>query len=133
MKKANELIAELRTLIGKTDERSNTRRDEIARWFRENGTEEDRALFQDFLEEGVSAVRSEIESIRQQISDDDYRLLPLSYIASHYFNKSTAWLSQRINGTPVRGRVYTLSEEQKSVFNKALKDIGRRIGSFQIA
>ena len=58
--------------------------------------------------------------------------LPLSYIAEHYFKKSASWLSQRINGTPVRGRVYTLNEEQKEIFNRALSDIGRLIGSYRI-
>ena len=51
--------------------------------------------------------------------------LPLSYIARNYFKKSPSWLSQRINGTPVRGRVYTLNEEQKEIFHRALRDISQ--------
>ena len=57
----------------------------------------------------------------------------MSYIAKHYFGKSSAWLSQRINGTLVRGKAYTLNDEQKRIFNNALQDISSRIGSLHLA
>lgn len=60
---------------------------------------------------------------------DKYEILPIPYIARHYFGKSAAWLHHRINGNPVRGKVYTLSPEQKEVFNAACRDISQKIGS----
>ena len=130
---AKELIKELAGLIGKTDARSEARRDEIAAWFKENNTPENVAMMQQFINNGLDEVNAEITDLRRQIKDEDYRLLPLSYIAGHYFKKSSAWLCQRINGTPVRGKVYTLNTEQKTIFNQALKEIGQKIGSFQLA
>lgn len=58
--------------------------------------------------------------------------IPLSYIAEHYFKKSASWLSQRINGTPVRGKVYTLNGEQKEIFNRAMREIGEMIKSYRL-
>lgn len=69
--------------------------------------------------------------IKEQLKDS-YEILPISYIAKNYFNKSSAWLYQRINGTKVRGRVYTLNEKEKSIFNDALQDIAKQIGSLSI-
>ena len=133
MNNAKELLNELRQLMGKTDAQSEVRRDEIATWFKEQGTADEKKALQEFIANGVDEARAEIANLRREISDEDYRLLPLSYIANHYFKKSAAWLSQRINGTPVRGKVYTLNSEQKSIFNQAVREIGQRIGSFQLA
>ena len=37
-----------------------------------------------------------------------------------------------LNGTLVRGRSYTLNEEQKKIFNDATQDISLRIGSIHL-
>lgn len=132
MEKAKELIKEMGTLMGKTDARSEQRRQEIALWFKDNSTPENDALFDDFITKGVGQVAEELESIRHQLEADEYKLLPLSYIATHYFGKSKAWLYQRVNGLKVRGRRYTLNEEQRAIFNDAVQDISRRIGSISI-
>ncbi len=71
------------------------------------------------------------KTIAEQLGDLK-QALPLSYIAEHYFKKSASWLSQRINGTPVRGRVYTLNREQKDIFNRALREIGEMIRTYRI-
>ena len=101
-------------------------------WFKDNSTPENDALFDDFITKGVGQVAEELESIRHQLEADEYKLLPLSYIATHYFGKSKAWLYQRVNGLKVRGRRYTLNEEQRAIFNDAVQDISRRIGSISI-
>ena len=118
--------------MSKEDVQSEARRMVIALWIRENKTEEVEKAFRAFMNEGLTEIEIEIEDIRRQFDDEDYKLLPLAYIAKHYFGKSHAWLSQRINGTKVRGQVYTLNNEQKEIFNKALQDISKKIGSFHI-
>ena len=133
MKEVDVKLKELKELMDKEDEQSEARRMEIALWIRENKTEEVEQVFRAFMDEGLTEIEIEIEDIRRQFNDEDYKLLPLAYIAKHYFGKSHAWLSQRINGTKVRGQVYTLNNEQKEIFNKALKDISKKIGSFHIA
>lgn len=132
MEKAKILIEELGTLMGKTDAKSEQRRKEISLWFNENSTPENDALFDEFVNRGVGQIAEELRSIRKQLEEDEYKLLPLSYIASHYFGKSRAWLYQRVNGMKVRGHRYTLNEEQRAVFNAAVQDISRRIGSICI-
>ena len=138
--KAKELIAELRTLAPKTDMHSLERANEIVEWFKNHP--EDKEAGQVFLEymntHGVDDMELGVRNMRRQIiaeqlEGDMKRILPMSYIAQHYFNKSRGWLSQRINGTPVKGRVYTLNSEQKETFNRALQDLGEMIGSFRIA
>ena len=133
MTEAKKKIAELRKLVGRTDENSKKRVDEIALWFKEHTDEESQRLFDEFMEEGISEMQVELEDIRHQIDDEAYRLLPISYIAKKYFGKSQSWLSQRINGTKVRGRVYTLTEDQKRIFNNAMQDLSEFFGSFRIA
>ena len=133
MEEAKVLIQELKGLMGKTTPESEVRRNEIFAWFKEHRDKESQALFDQFMDDGISAMETEVADIRRQIEDEDYRLLPISYIARKYFGKSHAWLSQRINGTKVRGHSYTLNEEQKQIFNHAMEDLAKFYGSFRLA
>lgn len=90
------------------------------------------------MDEWLDEIEVDVEDIkqkalRQQVNNKAYKLIPWSYIAKEYFGKSAAWLSQRINGTPVRGQIYTLSNEQKETFNRAVREVGEYIGSFRLA
>ena len=80
----------------------------------------------------LGRIDGDIATIRQQLGNR-YDILPMAYIAEHYFGKSRAWLYQRINGHKVRGKVYTLNEEQKRTFNEACQDLAKEIGSFRLA
>ena len=81
----------------------------------------------------ISMKEIEQEVMRSQIDDVTYKLIPWSYIAREYFHKTPGWLQQRINGQPVRGKVYTLSTEQKATLSLALNDICNKIGSYRQA
>lgn len=133
MEKTEVLLIEYKNLLGTEDEASEKRKKEILAALKEDGTQETREKIKALISAELERIDGDIKTIRERMDNEDYRLLPLSYIAKKYFGKSAAWLSQRINGTPVRGRVYTLSAEQKDIFNRAVKEIGERIGSFQIA
>lgn len=85
------------------------------------------------IKEELLQVNAELKGlVIKELLKSKYEILPISYIAKNYFNKSTAWLYQRINGTKVRGRVYTLNEKEKSIFNDALQDIAKQISSLSI-
>ena len=56
-------------------------------------------------------------------------IIPFSYIAKNYFNKSKSWLYQRLNGNSVNGKQATFSTEEIKIFNSALQDISNKIGS----
>lgn len=133
MENIRDLLAELKLLMGKTDMASEARREEIAQTIKMRSEEPGvKEAFETFIDEGITEVESNTENLRKQI-ERGYELLPVSYIAKHYFGKSRAWLYQRLSGYKVRGQVYTLNEEQKKIFNRAVQDIARQIGSLHLA
>lgn len=133
MTTTEELLKEYASLSGNDDAASEARKKEILDWLKAHESDEVRATAKEFVNEQFDKMEQEMAVLRSKISDDDYKLLPMSYIARTYFGKSAAWLSQRINGTLVRGKVYTLNAEQKRIFNDALRDISSRIGSLRLA
>ena len=71
-------------------------------------------------------------AIREQLQD----VLPsisLAYIAKTYFNKTRAWLYQRINGLKVNGKPARFTPEEIETLNYALKDIGGKLSSIRIS
>lgn len=123
---------EYAALAGNDDAASVARKEEIIGWlhaYADAATKEEAGRF---VKQKLGEIEISVDNLRAQIDGEAYRLLPLSYIAEHYFGKSAAWLSQRLNGTLVRGRSYTLNEEQKKIFNDAMQDISLRIGSIHL-
>jgi len=59
-------------------------------------------------------------------------IIPFSYIAKNYFKKSKAWLYQRLNGNNVNGKSVRFTVEEVQIFNSALQDISRKLGSIVI-
>ena len=106
--------------------------DQMAKRMREIATPEEMQEVEELMRVWLNEIGDDIADIKKQIREEDYKLLPSSYIAKNYFGKSSSWLYQRINGTNVRGRTYTLNGEQKKVFNSALKEIGEKIASLSI-
>ena len=56
-------------------------------------------------------------------------IIPFSYIAKNYFKKSKEWLYQRLNENIVNGKPAKFSESEIKIFNFALQDISKKIGS----
>ena len=134
MENLNDLLAELKSLIGSTEEADRKRFADILAALKERKDEpEVQAALEGFVADGIDELKKDTEKIRKQVQEESYALLPLAYIAKHYFKKSRAWLYQRINGYSVRGKVYTLNDREKEIFNNAVQDIARKIGSVHIA
>lgn len=133
MNNNTDLLKEYASLAGKEDEKSETRKTEILNYIKLHADDSDREEAKAFINPKMEQLQSEVLTLRDQLAEDDYKLLPLRYIAQKYFGKSAAWLSQRLNGSEVRGHVYTLNAEQKSIFNRAVQEIGQRISSLQLA
>lgn len=138
MNEYKEKLEEYGRLMGASDPESEKRKDELVAWLEANHTPEVQPLCDEWAEERMKEMEADVEDIkrealRQQMSEKAYKLIPWSYIAKEYFGKSVSWLTQRINGYPVRGRVYTLNTEQKDTLNRALSDIGDFIGSYRLA
>ena len=133
MNNNTDLLKEYASLAGKEDEKSKARKIEILNYIKLNADDSDREEAKAFISQKMEQLQSEVLTLREQLAEEDYKLLPLRYIAQEYFGKSAAWLSQRLNGSEVRGHIYTLNSEQKDIFNRAVKEIGQRISSLQLA
>lgn len=128
-------IEEYKSLAGEEDAVSQARKEELAEWLSENKAGHEDEIDR-LLEDWLNELESDVEDIKRQVlrkemDEKVYKLTPWGYIAKEYFGKSAAWLSQRINGTPVRGQVYTLNAEQKETLNRALSEVGALIGSYR--
>ena len=133
MNNNTDLLKEYASLAGREDEKSEARKIEILNYIKLNADDSDREEAKAFISQKMEQLQSEVLTLREQLAEEDYKLLPLRYIAQEYFGKSAAWLSQRLNGSEVRGHIYTLNSEQKDIFNRAVKEIGQRISSLQLA
>ena len=137
MEDIKKAIEEFKSLAGLDDAASVARKQEIMEWLADNkaGHEQEiELLMDDWLKEMETDVEDiKREALRQQLSDEAYKLIPWSYIAKQYFGKSLSWLTQRVNGYTVRGHVYTLNAEQKQTLNRALSEVGTLIGSYRVA
>lgn len=101
-------------------------------------TESDQEAIGNFILDSYKEMNEEADELLQQTEKAKElrkmkEIIPVSYIARHYFGKSAAWLQQRLYGYKVRGRVYTLSKEDRRKFDDALQDIANQIRSFSIA
>ena len=132
METYEDLLQEFEALLGKDAARSERRKAEIVAWMEANGDEGAKRACEEMIMRNLGRIDGDIATIRQQLGNR-YDILPMAYIAEHYFGKSRAWLYQRINGHKVRGKVYTLNEEQKRTFNEACQDLAKEIGSFRLA
>ena len=137
MNEIEMLTKELDSLMGETAPEKRKRFDEIVARLKELNGPEVKEKMKPVIEHQLERAREDGELVkevlRKRINEKVYKLTPWGYIAKEYFGKSAGWLSQRINGTPVRGQVYTLSAEQKKTLNRALQEVGTLIGSYRFA
>lgn len=68
-----------------------------------------------------------IDNILRYKLDGIYESISWSYIARTYFNKSRAWLSQRINGLIIHGKEAQFTHQEKLTLLQALRDISGKI------
>ena len=122
-----------------TTDETDTRYQEKFLYIKENyTTSEDAEAIADFMLSRFDSLNNKVEEFKKQLSIQEQfeqvkDIVSVSYIAKNYFGKSAAWLQQRIYGYKVRGKVYSLSNEDVNTFNHALQDISKRIGSLQIS
>jgi hypothetical protein len=137
MKEIEMLTKELDSLMGETAPEKRKRFDEVIARLKELNGPEVKEKMKPVIEHQLELAREDGELVkevlRKRMNEKVYKLTPWGYIAKEYFGKSAGWLSQRINGTPVRGQVYTLSAEQKETLNRALQEVGTLIGSYRFA
>ena len=133
-----ELLKELQEMSALKDDASLKKAREIRAKY--NSPEERELIIKymngelDCIENEIKIVDAKLErmlSIKAQVKEIS-EIVSLKYIAKNYFGKSASWLSQRINGSPVRGKIYCLKESELDILNSAIQDIGKKLGSLSI-
>ena len=59
--------------------------------------------------------------------------ISLVYIAKTYFNKTDAWLYQRINGNIVNGKPATFTPNEMETMKFALNDLSTKLNSLSVS
>lgn len=82
------------------------------------------------VSDNLNDIHREIDEIKEiKLRDKMESILPVisvSYLAKHYFNKSSSWFYQRLNGNKVHGKAVSFTASELDVLSKALDEIGRK-------
>lgn len=80
------------------------------------------------IEASVPLINNRIEALKVLVDLADVtEIVSISYIAKKYFNKSRAWLAQRINGNIVNGKPAQFSYDELKTLKTALEDISLKM------
>lgn len=105
--------------------------------FGEAKNDKERAIITEFIEstlsESADKLKEEFEllQIKSKLLEVD-EILPYSYIAKEYFNKSRGWLSQRVRGNKVNGKTAKFTSDEIKTLNFAIQDISKKFGSITL-
>ncbi len=91
-------------------------------------------------QEFIEAMKFSIEDTLEKTKDLSVKvrlgevlpILPMSYIAEHYFQKTKSWFYQRLNGNIVNGKPAQFTEKEIETLNFALQDLSKRLGSVNL-
>ena len=100
-------------------------------------SEEEKKLITEFISDVVTADTEQliidIDILCLKVQLREYGdIIPYSYIAKTYFNRSKAWLSQRVNGYDVNRKKAKFTQNELETFSFALQDVSRKLGSITI-
>lgn len=80
------------------------------------------------IEASMPLINNRIEELKMLVDLADVtEIVSISYIAKKYFNKSRAWLAQRINGNIVNGKPAQFSSDELRTLKTALEDISLKM------
>ena len=96
------------------------------------------------VEQLAVGVQNDFDNIHQEAAEIKEQLtirerlepvlpyLSVSKLSKDYFNKSSSWFYQRLNGNKIHGKVCRFTDKELETLDMALKDICRRISSLQL-
>lgn len=117
-------------MLLETDEERRSFHSEVETFINSKNEEEKQLVSEAFINGANEAcLRADklMDDILRNKLDGIYESISWSYIARIYFNKSRAWLNQRINGLRVHGKEVQFTIEEKQTLLQALRDISGRI------
>lgn len=113
-----------------TDEEREAFHSEVKAFVDSKNDEEKQLVSKAFINGAIEASERAdklIDDVLRKKLNGIYESISWSYIARTYFNKSRAWLSQRINGLMIHGKEAQFTHEEKQTLLQALRDISGRI------
>lgn len=96
------------------------------------------------VEQLTTGVQKDFDNIHQDVADIKEQLtirerlepvlpyLSVSKLSKDYFNKSSSWFYQRLNGNKIHGKVCRFTDKELETLDMALKDISQRISSLRL-
>ena len=100
-------------------------------------TEADAEELDRFVHEHLENVKEDVLQLQRDViklqMGEIPKMVNLSYLAKKYFGKSQSWLSQRLNGCTVNGKVPRFTPDELETLNNALQDISKEIGSYRLS
>ena len=86
------------------------------------------------IEDSINKTDTFIEDTKIKIQLMEItEIVSLSYIAKKYFNKTRAWLYQKVNGNKVNGKSASFTQEEINTLNSAFQDISKKLASTVIS
>ena len=86
------------------------------------------------IEDSINKTDTFIEDTKIKIQLMEItEIVSLSYIAKKYFNKTRAWLYQKVNGNKVNGKSASFTQEEINTLNSAIQDISKKLASTVIS
>ncbi|MEY8587918.1 DUF5053 domain-containing protein [Phocaeicola sartorii] len=128
---------ELKELWKKSDESQRAEIDREMKSLLASFSPEDDALLKEGVQKDFALIHRDVADIEEQLvrrqMQEVLPILSVSYLAKHYFGKSTSWFYQRLNGNKVNGKVASFTREEIAILNEALQDISRKVGALSIS
>lgn len=128
---------ELKELWKKSDESQRAEIDREMKSLLASFSPEDDALLKEGVQKDFARIHRDVADIEEQLvrrqMQEVLPILSVSYLAKHYFGKSTSWFYQRLNGNKVNGKVASFTREEIAILNEALQDISRKVGALSIS
>lgn len=96
------------------------------------------------VEQLAVSVQNDFDNIHQEVTEIKEQLtirerlepvlpyLSVSKLSKDYFNKSSSWFYQRLNGNKIHGKVCRFTDKELETLDMALKDISQRLSSLQL-
>lgn len=100
-------------------------------------SDKEKGIITEFVEgvllSNFQTIKDDVEllSIKAKLLEVD-EIIPYSYIAQHYFNKSKAWLSQRIRGNHINKKRARFTSEEIKTLESAIHDVSKKLGSITL-
>ncbi|WP_320914510.1 DUF5053 domain-containing protein [Butyricimonas paravirosa] len=118
----------------KEDFRKLKTEEEREKFVKESGNRLDKMTDEE-MERLTDAVEADLKEMKVRVDEILVRekmeaILPMisvSYLAKHYFGKSSSWLYQRINGNKVHGKPAKFTAQELEKLRFALKEISQNI------